>query len=111
MAFHIKREGRKTYVVADTTADWIEALPLGWPMRSPEAIRRYTPMPDNLDDFETAEEIMAWSDKRREEIIAEEKRRKEMVVEERRRRWLARKRTRLYAHGPRRQRANRRTSS
>ena len=112
MAIRIKREGRKTYVETDTIDDWIEALYLDLPIKAPPAFAKlFGPLPDNHEDFETPEEVMAWVDKRREEIAAAEKRREEMVVEERRRRWLARKRTRLYAHGPRRQRANRRASS
>ena len=56
-------------------------------------------------------EVMARVHKCREEFSAADRRREEMVAGERRRRWLARKRTRLYAHGPRRQRRKRRVSS
>ena len=71
MAIHIRREGNITYVVADTVADWVDALPLGLPMRSRTAIPE-CPLPDKLDDSETFDQLMARSNKLYEETIAEE---------------------------------------
>ena len=62
--------------MTDTIADFVEAISMGLPIQAPPAIRKYDRLPDNLDDFETPEDVMAVVDKRREEIIAAEERRR-----------------------------------
>ena len=113
MAIRIKREGRKTYVETDTIADWIEALSLGWPIKGPPAFAKlFGLLPDNLDDFDSVEEILAWADKRREEIIAAEENREKMILaENRRRRQLRRERTPRYGQRRRGQRGKQQASS
>ena len=114
MAIRLKREGRKTYLETDTIADWVEALSMGLPIKGPPAFAKlFGPLPDNLDDFDSVEEILAWADKRREEIIAAEENREKMILAEirRRRRQLRRERTPRYGQRRRGQRGKQQASS
>ena len=113
MAIRIKREGRKRYLETDTIADWVEALSMGLPIKGPPAFAKlFGLLPDNLDDFDSVEEILAWADKRREEIIAAEENREKMILAEiRRRRQLRRERTPLYGQRRRGQRGKQQASS
>ena len=70
MAIHIRLEGNKTYVVADTVADWLDALPLRLPIRGPGIPKIH--VPDDLPDFDTFDQVMTWSNKRYAEAIAEQ---------------------------------------
>ena len=113
MAIRLKREGRKRYLETDTIADWVEALSMGLPIKGPPAFAKlFGTLPDNLDDFDSVEEILAWADKRREEIIAAEENREKMILAEiRRRRQLRRERTPLYGQRRRGQRGKQQASS
>ena len=70
MAIHIRLEGNKTYVVADTVADWLDALPLRLPIRGPGIPE--IPLLDDLPDFDTFDRVMTWSNKRYAEAVAEQ---------------------------------------
>ena len=113
MAIRLKREGRKRYLETDTIADWIEALSMGLPIKGPPAFANlFGPLPENLDDFDSVEEIMAWADKRREEIIlVEESREKIILALIRRRRQLRRERTPRHGQRRRGQRGKQQGSS
>ena len=65
MAIRKKRVDGKTYLETDTIADWVEALSMGLPIKAPPALAEHFRLPDNPDDFETPEEIMATVDRRR----------------------------------------------
>ena len=113
MAIRLKREGRKT-ISRDGHHRRLGRSALHGPAHqgAPCVRKTFRPLPDNLDDFDSVEEILAWADKRREEIIAaEENREKRILAENRRRRQLRRERTPRYGQRRRGQRGNRQASS
>ena len=68
LAIRIKQEGRNSYLETDTIADWVKAISMGLAVKGPPALREIFALPDNLDDFETTEHVLAAADRLRADL-------------------------------------------
>ncbi len=79
MAIRIVQEDGKRHFEPDTFAEWVELFIMGVPVKAPPGIKGFRPapvikklppLPQNPENFDTFDELMAWDRRRYAKFIA-----------------------------------------